>query len=320
MTTPVWIGLGSNLGDRKAILDAAVAALADAPGLAVEAVSPYLETSPVGGPPGQGAFLNAAARLATTLGPRELLALTREIEDRLGRRRTVRWGERTLDIDLLIYGCKFLDTPDLKLPHPRLAFRRFVLAPLAQIAPGIVDPMTRRTIADLLANLDRKPRLLALDGPRGKTKATVFRLLIESLPAFGVEESDDPGDPFERIGRKAEALHPGRWAAETLRAPWIVADYCLPLDLLRASTTSDWGGRLGSPESGGMPAYHMGLRRARVAAGKALAPTILAALPADHEIRRRPGLLQTPLLRIESDEPDAIVAEVLATCRGIAGT
>src|SRR5436305_11685098 len=104
MATPAWIGLGSNLGDRKGILDAAVAALADAPGVAVKAVSSYHETSPVGGPAGQGAFLNAAAWLETSLDPHQLLAVLQEIEHRAGRVRKARWGERTLDLDLLIYG------------------------------------------------------------------------------------------------------------------------------------------------------------------------------------------------------------------------
>ncbi len=84
MTTPVWIGLGSNLGDRKATLDAAVAALAEALGVVVRAVSSYHETAPVGGPPGQGSFLNAAARLDTTLDPHQLLAVTQAVENRLG--------------------------------------------------------------------------------------------------------------------------------------------------------------------------------------------------------------------------------------------
>src|SRR5205823_5990645 len=116
MGTLALIGLGSNLGDRQAILDAAVAALAETPGVEVRAVSSYHETAPAGGPAGQGTFLNAAARLETVLDPLELLRVLQAIERRAGRTRTVRWGQRLLDLDLLIHGCKFLDTPELMLP------------------------------------------------------------------------------------------------------------------------------------------------------------------------------------------------------------
>src|SRR4051812_23839330 len=100
MGTLALIGLGSNLGDRKAQLDAAVAALAETPGVQVRAVSPYHETAPVGGPSGQGAFLNAAAALETTLDPHALHCILRGIEQRAGRVRDVRWDARTLDLDL----------------------------------------------------------------------------------------------------------------------------------------------------------------------------------------------------------------------------
>src|SRR4051794_14697179 len=141
MATLAQIGLGSNLGDRKAQLDAAVAALAEAPGAAVRAVSSHHATEPVGGPAGQGAFLNAAAAPETTLDPLDLLRLLHDVERRAGRGRTVRWGERTLDLDLLLFGDRIIatagafnrvfggSTPGLEVPHPRFAIRRFVLAP-----------------------------------------------------------------------------------------------------------------------------------------------------------------------------------------------
>src|SRR4051794_33153729 len=133
MGTLALIGLGSNLGDRKAQLDAAVAALAVASGIALRAVSPLHETAPVGGPGGQGSFLNAAAAIETTLDPKALLRSLHAIEIQGGRVRAERWGERTLDLDLLLFGDAVIDTLGLRIPHPRLAVRRFVLAPLAQI-------------------------------------------------------------------------------------------------------------------------------------------------------------------------------------------
>jgi 2-amino-4-hydroxy-6-hydroxymethyldihydropteridine diphosphokinase len=153
MPSVVCIAFGSNLGDRRDTLEAAIASLADAPGVSVQKVSSFHETEPVGGPAGQGLFLNAAAVLETTLDPFGLLRVLREIEERFGRTRTVHWGARTLDLDLLLFDDRIIDTPELTIPHPRLTERRFVLEPLAEVAPDAVDPVTKRTIVDLLANV-----------------------------------------------------------------------------------------------------------------------------------------------------------------------
>ncbi len=156
MSSLALIGLGSNLGDRRAALEGAIAALARTPGVRVRDVSSFHETEPVGGPPGQGKYLNAALVLETALDPFAVLHRLQEIEARYGRVRTVRWGERTLDLDLLLFDDQIIDSPELIVPHPRYATRRFVLEPLAEIAPEAVDPVTRQTVADLLANLGSK--------------------------------------------------------------------------------------------------------------------------------------------------------------------
>jgi 2-amino-4-hydroxy-6-hydroxymethyldihydropteridine diphosphokinase len=156
------LGLGSNLGDRRAILDFALASLDSTPGISIRAISAYLETSPVGGPPGQRPFLNAAAEIATSLDPNILFERLQEIERAAGRVRRVRWGERTLDLDILLFDGLSSRAPGLLIPHPRMPFRRFVLAPLATIAPQAIHPPTRRTIIDLLSNLDRRPSHVAL--------------------------------------------------------------------------------------------------------------------------------------------------------------
>jgi len=129
-----FLGLGSNLGDREALLRRAIEQLPD-----VVAVSPLYETDPVGGPE-QGAFLNLVVELDTERSPRQLLQLCQELEADAQRIRIERWGPRTLDVDVLLVGDLIVDEPDLVVPHPRLWERRFVLAPLADLAPELVPP------------------------------------------------------------------------------------------------------------------------------------------------------------------------------------
>jgi 2-amino-4-hydroxy-6-hydroxymethyldihydropteridine diphosphokinase len=145
--TVAYVGLGANLGDREETIRAAVAELPD-----VVAVSPLRETDPVG-VTDQPQFLNGVAALETELAPRELLDVLLAIERRLGRERRERWGPRTIDLDLLLYGDEVIDEDGLKIPHPRLHERRFVLEPLADLAPQLVVPGLGG-VEDLLAELD----------------------------------------------------------------------------------------------------------------------------------------------------------------------
>ncbi len=131
-----YLGLGSNLGDRRAHLRHAVDALPD-----VVAVSPVYETEPVGGPAGQGPYLNLVVALETELSPRELLELAHHLEQAAGRVRAERNGPRPLDVDVLLVGDLCIDEPDLVIPHPRMWQRRFVLAPMADLAEGDVRPL-----------------------------------------------------------------------------------------------------------------------------------------------------------------------------------
>ena len=138
--TRAYVGLGANLGDRERTLRAAVDALGAEDGVEVVAVSTLRETDPVG-VGDQPRFLNGAAELETTLTARELLGRLLAIEQRFGRVRVPgEHGPRTLDLDLLLYGDAELDEPGLTVPHPRLHERRFVLEPLAELAPGLVVP------------------------------------------------------------------------------------------------------------------------------------------------------------------------------------
>jgi 2-amino-4-hydroxy-6-hydroxymethyldihydropteridine diphosphokinase len=156
------LSLGSNLGDRRGILQAALTALAGSLGVEQVTVSSWHETAPVGGPAGQGAFLNAAALVETSLPPAELLARLQRIEFHLGRTRETRWGARTLDLDLLLYDNLVLSTPFLTLPHPRMAFRRFVLEPAVEVAPDLVHPRLSWTVQRLLDHLNESPPYAAI--------------------------------------------------------------------------------------------------------------------------------------------------------------
>jgi 2-amino-4-hydroxy-6-hydroxymethyldihydropteridine diphosphokinase len=138
--TRAYVGLGANLGDRERTLRAAVDALAAEDGIEVVAVSTLRETEPVGVGE-QPRFLNGAAELETALTARELLHFLLAVEQRFGRVRVPgEHGPRTLDLDLLLYGEEAIDEPGLTVPHPRLHERRFVLEPLAELAPGLVVP------------------------------------------------------------------------------------------------------------------------------------------------------------------------------------
>ena len=145
--TPVAIALGSNLGDRDRYLRDAIEALG--PSISSLRVSTFHDTAPVG-VGDQPRFLNAAATGRTSLSPRELITRLLEIEQQFGRERPYAGAPRTLDLDLILYGDVMTEEPGLSVPHPRFRERRFVLEPLAEIAPDWTDPVTGKTITALL--------------------------------------------------------------------------------------------------------------------------------------------------------------------------
>lgn len=144
----LYLGLGSNLGDREATLRQAVRLLAER--FTVVAVSGLYETAPVGYTD-QPAFLNAVVACDTDAAPEQALAWCQAVEAALGRQRTVRWGPRTLDVDLLLWDDRAIDTPALVVPHPRLHQRAFALAPLAELAADAMVPGAGQTVAELLS-------------------------------------------------------------------------------------------------------------------------------------------------------------------------
>ena len=147
----VYLGLGSNIGDREALLQSALDAL-NRPDLRLRRASSLYETEPVG-LRDQRWFLNLAAEFETDLFPRQLLHRIQRIEKQLGRKRIVVNGPRTIDIDILLYGSFVVKTDELEIPHPRYRERRFTLAPLAELQPDLRDPVTGQSMSELLAAL-----------------------------------------------------------------------------------------------------------------------------------------------------------------------
>jgi 2-amino-4-hydroxy-6-hydroxymethyldihydropteridine pyrophosphokinase len=147
-----YVGLGSNLGDRAAYLLLGLSALSRLPETRLLRLSPVYETDPVGPP--QPPYLNMVAELETALSPKGLLAEMLRVEKALGRERRERWGPRTLDLDLLLYGDLVLEEAGLSVPHPRLHERAFVLVPLLDLLPEGRHPLLGQSFAELLASLD----------------------------------------------------------------------------------------------------------------------------------------------------------------------
>ncbi|MCH8026234.1 MAG: 2-amino-4-hydroxy-6-hydroxymethyldihydropteridine diphosphokinase [Chloroflexi bacterium] len=150
--TVIYLGLGSNLGDRRANLSAALRGIE--PAVRVDAVSSLYETAPVG-PQDQPAYYNAACRGATSMTPRALLDHVKAVERELGRGEGPRWGAREIDIDILLFGTEVVEEEGLTVPHPELANRAFVLAPLAEIAAQLLHPTSGTSIGELLAAVDQ---------------------------------------------------------------------------------------------------------------------------------------------------------------------
>jgi 2-amino-4-hydroxy-6-hydroxymethyldihydropteridine diphosphokinase len=185
------IALGSNLGDRAATLEAAIAEIGAVDRVTVERTSGWYETRPVGGGAERHEYLNGAASIETSQSPRELRDVLQTIEARHFRQRTVRWADRTLDLDLLLYDDCVIDSPTLTLPHPRMSFRRFVLEPAVEIAPQYLHPTIGWTLERLLAHLDEgadRVAIVSRDQQRGLRLAEQLEesfsgLSIEAAPA-----------------------------------------------------------------------------------------------------------------------------------------
>lgn len=163
MSKKVYLGLGSNLGNREQNLRKALAVLDETDGITLRSASSCYETQPVGPVTGQDDFYNAAVEIDTTLSPQELLTRIKWVERELGRVSGERWGPRVIDIDILLWDNGILEAEGLTIPHPEMTTRAFVLTPLAEIAPHVVHPTARKSVAELASQLDDAHRVRRLD-------------------------------------------------------------------------------------------------------------------------------------------------------------
>lgn len=328
------IALGANLGDRAGTLSQAIERLEATAGITLLARSPWLETAPVGGPGGQPPFLNGAVMLETTVDAESLARRLHEIENELGRRRTLRWDARAIDLDLLLYDDLAIDSPQLVVPHPRMAVRRFVLEPAAQIAGDWVHPTIGWTIERLWRHLAEALGYLAITGlpASGKTqlaealtKQSSARLIADPPPANrgmrGGEPAGDSSSPgarreIEFLVRRQKLLDCETWPESDV---WAVSDFWFDQSLAWSAAYLD---------SAGQAAV---LERWNRASSTIVSPKLLIVLKAGEEaicsgpegaderqklsdalerLARRPGV--GPVLWLPADDWETTVREAAA--------
>ncbi|MFM8496482.1 MAG: 2-amino-4-hydroxy-6-hydroxymethyldihydropteridine diphosphokinase [Planctomycetia bacterium] len=248
------IGCGSNQGRPRQYLDDARELLRAMPGVTLVAASRPRETRPIGGPPGQPAFLNGAFLLETDFSPTDVLGVLQAIENTLHRERSERWGPRTIDLDLLLYDDAVIDEPALTVPHPRMSTRRFVLEPCAEIAPEFVHPLAGCSVRDLLAAVSSDHLHVAVVGVPGSgapevaaavADITLARLLhAPAAPPFcGDDEPTFARRWEDALAECAGVLRDDAWPTDphgTISDFWLgafplAAEGCLPASRIAAA-------------------------------------------------------------------------------------
>jgi 2-amino-4-hydroxy-6-hydroxymethyldihydropteridine diphosphokinase len=317
------VALGANIGDRRGTLSQAVAQLAASPEVTIRAESAWQDTPAVGGPAEQPKYLNGAVLLETSLAPRAMLSVLKRIEASLGRVRDVRWGPRTVDLDLLLYDDLVLASPDLTVPHPRMAFRRFVIEPAAEIAGELRHPMIGWTVRELRDHLRHATAYVAIAGVDAAARIQLAaelaaqrhgRLISGPCPIeFASEAGADSAGPaygraIELLDLHRRVLDRDQWAEQSRLA---VSDFWIEQPCDDAS-------------SGGLGRYEQEFAAA-VAAGCAttmrskllilLDPPTNVADPNDWAralaaLAQRPGV--GPLLHLTDESPEENLAQAVA--------
>lgn len=285
------LSLGSNLGDRRGILQAALSAFGNSPGLRLLAVSRWHETPPIGGPGGQSNFLNGAALLETSLPPLELLARLQRIESHLGRRRNERWAARTLDLDLLLYDDVAFENPQLTLPHPRMAFRRFVLAPAVEVAPEMVHPLLGWTVRRLWEHLNSALPYVAIGGLPAIAASELMQAIALRMPARLVFAYEDMAEV--NLDQQMRQLLDLQWPQPpplTISAFWLEETLCL------AAAAAE-----------GMPAVRRSVPR----------PKLVICTAAAHAMVRRRTSDLGPWLRLSETDTASHLLEAVAALQAM---
>lgn len=243
------IGCGSNLGRRREHLDRAIELMRFMPGVTLVGVSRYRETVPVGGPPGQDAFLNGACLVETDLPPQDVLSMLTAVENTLHRTREERWGPRTVDLDLLLYDNLILETDCLTLPHPRMSTRRFVLEPCVEIAGDALHPLAACTLDEMLASISSPRPHVAVVGVPATAAADIARAVSES--SLGCLVTAPRPLPQATAPTQSWCSTLGEWCAALEEvdcdegAQGIVTDFWLETLLVAARDTLDAGALVG---------------------------------------------------------------------------
>jgi len=197
--THCLLGLGSNLGDSRDILHRALDALDQRPDIALVARSGLHATPAVGGPAGQGEYLNAAVVIRTALPPADLLAQLHQVEAAFGRQRQVRWAARTLDVDLLLADRQVISTPELQLPHPRMSFRPFVLDPAVEVAGDWLHPLLGASLAELQRQLRTGDDVVLLYGGTTTDRHWHAQQLTTTFGQLAEQPTAVVGEPVVRL-------------------------------------------------------------------------------------------------------------------------